>query len=232
MIAFFIYSNQLFYAKADEAQLSGSPVVRLIESVWDHYPDQAFHLLRSRIFTNYPLTPLCKATIKLAAKRASELPQKNLEEVWGLSIPKLELIPAQKIAPAVVLPELESETALINWMRHYSFDGKNRPILALLVERHNDSLKPILATLNTSAQNRLLHAEVNLAREYERLYQRKIPKNGEIWVSLKPCCMCGTFLSNHSELGEKVPVYYLEDDPGPKARTSPLLNQHQVSHKN
>jgi hypothetical protein len=196
-----------------------TPATRLVEGIWDQYSDQSFHLLRARILTDYALTPMCRATIKLTAKRASQISVQEFDSLL-ISIPfPTEITPSKKSEPTVTPPE--SSKQLVQWMRTHPF-GANRPIIAVLLDQNNN---PVLATVNASSKNRLLHAEVNLVRVYVDKYKHKIPRGYQIWVSLKPCCMCGNFLSAWCEDGEAIAVTYLENDPGPKARTSPLTNQ-------
>ncbi|MBS1959339.1 MAG: Bd3614 family nucleic acid deaminase [Bdellovibrionales bacterium] len=162
---------------------------------------------------------MCRSTINVAAKRISHITVAEFNSLIKAEPSTTEIVPANKPDPSVAHPETSEDIA--GWMRAYPFRS-DRPIIAVLLDQNR---KPVLATINSSSKNRLLHAEVNLVRVYVAKHKCKIPRGYQIWVSLKPCCMCGNFLNAWSEDGDAIAVTYLENDPGPKARTSPLSNQ-------
>jgi hypothetical protein len=194
-------------------------VTRLIEGIWDRFPEQAFHLLRSRIYTNYPLTLRCKGAIQLAAKRVSVLPPEEYATLRAANESAVEVNPRASVRIPVELPRHPSPAELARFIQAFPFPTADRPILAVLADAAG---APLLAAPNTSSSNRLRHAEVNLVREYVHTRQRLIPSGATLWVSLKPCRMCAGFIHDLSEDGARTQVRYLVDDPGPKARNSPL----------
>lgn len=221
--AFLTYAGQTYVADvpAGNSLETDTAVTRLIEGIWDQHPKQAFHLLRSRIFTNYPLSLRCRGAITLAAKRVTELSP----EAFAAAIPAGGAV--HEIRPLGIAPfpvELPGSAPLppaelARWISGYAFTTSDRPILAAIVDPAG---VPLIAAPNSSSSNRLRHAEVNAVRAYVRQHRRKVPAGSALWVSLKPCRMCAGFVHDLFEDGARARVRYLVDDPGPKARNSPL----------
>lgn len=222
--AFLTYGNRTWVSRESsggDAPSADTPVTRLIESIWDHHPEQAFHLLRSRIFTNYPLTLRCRGSIQLAAKRVSALSPVEFDAKLAAAPEPLPIPPALERIPSIRPPaRLTSPGSIADWMATYAFSTGDRKILALIADPAG---RPLLACANRSSRNRLRHAEVNLLRAWtEQSGGTPLPAGSTIWVSLKPCRMCAGFIHDLSEDGARTRVIYLEDDPGPKARHLPL----------
>lgn len=219
-----VYSGHRYFAQAANpavSPLEDTPVTRLIETIWDHHRDHAFHLLRCRIFTNYPLTLRCRGAVQLAAKRVTVLSPAEYQSRFAPIESDVELPPPSAAFSAFAPPVGSDPVTLVEWMNAFQFQTSDRPILASLVDNEG---RAIMAATNSSSSNRLRHAEVNLVRSYVQKHGRKIPEGYSIWVSLKPCRMCSGFIYELSEDGPTMNVHFIKDDPGPMARHSPLTN--------
>ena len=206
-----------------------TPVTALIEGIWNTFPDQAFSLLRERIYSNYAFTPSCEGMIKVAAKRASSLTDiEFLEQMKpgtsekfvrpkSFDVPfQLDLkltSPSDQEKAAFVL---KAKSKSLHSLHRYESD---RAVGAALFGKDNQLLG---ASWNTNAGNKVLHAELNLIRTFQTKNKTQIPDHSEIWVSLKPCAMCAALIYSGAKNPETIRIVYLEDDPGPFSKNSVL----------
>jgi hypothetical protein len=207
-----------------------SPVIRLIEWVWGTFPQQAFAILRNRIYTNYPLSNLEKATIKVTAKRFSQIHDLEFTKMLG-GRPELPATERDnlRLSQSLLQPHWTKSGDLHYWaneMRAYPFQGEARPILALLL---NESGQLQGAAVNSSNENRLHHAEINLCRAFFlrpggalHASNQKVPRNWTWLISLEPCKMCAEWIRSFSEASADAQVVFLDHDPGPWARHQTL----------
>jgi tRNA(Arg) A34 adenosine deaminase TadA len=202
-----------------------SPVVKLIQVIFERFIDHSFFILRNRIYTTATLTPMCSGMVDLAAKRATgsvagmdlglPLPFEFIELVGpellqSSFVEKIAWQPPSRVGGAtearLVLQDLLSRIP-----RGPVLHDHNRQIAALLC----DASGSVLAwSTNSNFKNKTLHAEVLLVQSHG------LPAGGRLYVSLKPCKMCANMIAH--VLPADFRVIYFEDDPGPKARGSEL----------
>ena len=227
--AFLIQEGVLYQADPlFSSQVGYTPVTALIEGIWNTYPNQAYSLLRERIYSNYPFTSSCEGMIKVAAKRASALTQEQFEEEQKKSTS------TQILSPKV----FQNEFQLNNSNTHFPLEEQKKRLVLKTKSRSLHSLhryesdravgaaaftqtgEIINLSWNTNAKNKTLHAELNLVRSYEQKAKTLFPDHSEIWVSLKPCAMCAALLFSSVKNPETLKIVYLEDDPGPFSKNS------------
>jgi tRNA(Arg) A34 adenosine deaminase TadA len=75
---------------------------------------------------------------------------------------------------------------------------------------------------NTGAHNATSHAEVNLALGWLRASRCRLPRDGRVYVTLKPCKMCAGLLWDAAQDPLGLRVVYAQEDPGPCARETVL----------
>ena len=71
------FRNQVYFTrfpKNARAELLESAITRLIQGIYDEYPDQARQLLRHRIFSTAEPTLLDQAMVKVGARKLTALP--------------------------------------------------------------------------------------------------------------------------------------------------------------
>ena len=228
------HEKNIYYAVLDKAgKLPVTAVTQLIQYLFDRYIDHSFFILRNRIFTTENLTDVCRAMVKLTAKRITggiEPRNHDLEnsQTWIQVCGSLDGI-------------LESQHQQIDFLstgnlRKESAKNKlqeiiagldsgpvlhdfNRKIAAILCDSDGNILE---TSKNNNSKNKTLHAEVLLVQRYFQRHGRCIPENAVIYTSLKPCRMCAEMILNFCKNREMIQIYYLNDDPGPMAKNTIL----------
>jgi hypothetical protein len=213
-----------------------SPVVKLIQGIFEQFVDHSFFILRNRIYTTAKLTPMCQGMVDLAAKRVTgeirakdqgiEL-QEELIEIKGPDILVSEhLVPVHWNPPKVIHTEVEAKGALEDLCRLIPrgevLHDHNRAIGAILCDQIG---KVISWSTNNNYKNKTLHAEVCLLQSL----QGTLPEGGTLYVSLKPCRMCANMIAHLLPFDTKFSVRYLQDDPGPKASRTDLEARNLIS---
>ncbi|MCM2323757.1 MAG: Bd3614 family nucleic acid deaminase [Oligoflexia bacterium] len=217
-----------------------SPVTRLIQGVYERHPASARSLLRHRIYTNAPLTPMCHGMIKVAAKRSavvssalslptSEIPaarellelSAHLTSHGALPVSELARLAGLSAGPPRGHQELMDLAFRLCAPEIRSVFGheRGRPIAALLVSAEGQLLE---AALNTDYGNRTLHAEVNLLQTYFLRTGLPLPLGARLYTTLKPCRMCAGMIWHCAEDIQSLKVFFGEDDPGPHGRNTAL----------
>jgi tRNA(Arg) A34 adenosine deaminase TadA len=215
--------------------ISSSPIVHLIQAVYDFKPEQARRILRSRIYSTASPTAMCLGMVKVAAKRLSAPVLVAPEPSW------IEIRP--KEAPPLLRENDFSDEArtLIkqrNFMaaardlaqkipRQRELYDSDRRIAALLVSAQGEFLG---ASLNSNAKNRTRHAEVNLVQAFVKEYGTRLPKGSRIYVTLKCCKMCAAMIWCQSEDIKTNRIFFGENDPGPNARST-IFTPHSFERK-
>lgn len=207
-----------------------SPYTHLIEGVWNHSPAFARKLLRNRIFSPHPTTPLCDGMIKVMAKRTTVLSP----ETFAAEKEKLKDFKQIEVSPPNQLPSQNFSMSVpkqvdLEWAREETLRLVNavpvrekrylsdRPVGAVLFSATGELLG---RACNLNAANRTHHAEFLLVREFLKKHRTKIPGDSTFVVSLQPCAMCAAQIYTFSEDPSHVRVVYLQEDPGPFSKNS------------
>jgi hypothetical protein len=222
--ALLVHGDTLFLSRQDPSLPVDTAVSVLIHGIWRQYPSSALTLLRERVHTNHPLTPVCEGAIKVAAKRSATHDIQSFEELrCRLSKGVARVIPINLSGAqgGVLLDPAFFQTKEV------------KPTLDLLLKR-STGIKRVAAALlgpdghwlggawNTAKLDRSAHAEYNLARGL-LLSGMKIPKDSTLFVSLRPCAMCAGAIWSACESLEEVHIRFLEEDPGPASKNSCLV---------
>ncbi|WP_260955696.1 Bd3614 family nucleic acid deaminase [Pseudomonas citri] len=84
-------------------------------------------------------------------------------------------------------------------------------VAALLVAKNGEIIS---YGLNKSGTNRLFHAEVCCLYNYLVNSSTEIPDDSHLFVTLKPCLMCASFLAHYAKDVRGFKIYYAHTDPG------------------
>ncbi len=233
----------LFYATQPTEEgarsLLLSSVSRLIQGIYEKYPDQGRAICRARVYTTQPkLTPFCRGIIRVAAKRITILERAPLplldQPVRSIDVSDwdahfknkgemtdFDLNPAKKDLPGWMA--LTRKLAL-HLPRHSVRHQGDRPVVALLLSPvpGTPDFELRSAACNQNSKNRTLHAEVNLIQNWFRTTQKPLPIDSVILTSLKPCRMCAALIWQSSMNRRALRVYYAENDPGKNAQKTAL----------
>jgi tRNA(Arg) A34 adenosine deaminase TadA len=220
-----------------------SPVVKLIQFLFDRYVDQSFFILRNRIFSTAPLSPMCEGMVQLAAKRASggilaKDHMQSLEHNWiEIGSSQEHFLKSQHLqniewrAPTYIFDALEAHYFLDDLIaqipRGKILHDFNRPIAALICDRNGKLLN---WSVNNNSKNKTLHAEILAVQRYFEVYGSKLPVGARIYISLKPCRMCAAMIAQMSEDPDYLEVVYFKDDPGPLAQNTVLDKSKVLKH--
>ncbi|MEZ4317638.1 MAG: Bd3614 family nucleic acid deaminase [Myxococcota bacterium] len=204
-------------------------VFELVEGIWALDPDGAHAVLRSRVLTNRPVTPLDRAVVHLCGRKIASVPPEpgpredrpvhDVRDAAQASRAHHQALSALDLPPTLDLD------ALPTWLRPapdlpYGTPGlrtRDRPVSAVLVDAHGQILE---AARNTHGRHRLHHAEVNLVQRWEARGAPLLPRGSTVFVGLQCCRMCAALLA--SRMPEPLPVYYLDPEPGPFGRNTAL----------
>lgn len=229
------YEKTIYYSiKNNSAKFPGTASTQLIQYLFDRFVDRSFFILRQRIFSTEAKNSFAENMVRLAGKRISfnieardhgiEIDAKFIQIVDGDS--GLIVSAHLRESPSMFHLNCSPSTApdilnsLINSIaRGPVLHDYNRAISALLTDQNGNILE---AATNQNFKNKTLHAELLLIQNYFRRTGKKLPKNTCLYVSLKPCVMCASAIIAYSEAPESLKVYYLNDDPGTKAKNSEL----------
>lgn len=236
-LAFLKAEETIYYsAHARATKTPYSAVVNLIQGIYEHDPSFARRHVRNRIFTTEEPTVMCLAMIRVAARRVHPLlvandhadvavaekflrvqspPPKDQPIAFGSGEPLPRVFNEDKEGLEVV-NQIARELKRENERPRYDSD---RAIAAVLVAEDG---KVLSYGINTNAQNRTLHAEVNLLQSYYARTAKPVPARAKLYSSMKPCRMCAAMLWHMCEDVSSIRVFYTEFDPGPNAKETIL----------
>ncbi len=231
--AFLEYEGRIHFATRPRRQ-PGEPdsaIIRLIQGIQSSQPEMARRILRSRIFSTQSPTSMCRAMVKVAAKRLtaisnpspaprSNAPMSIFEELERIEVrpalpPPLLLISPNRV-PDPMATALQMARSIPQGALLHQCD---RPVAALLLGPDGAILG---GSLNTNSRDRTRHAEVNLIQGWYARTGLGIPSGARIFVTLKPCQMCSAMILECAENRNAIQVLYADDDPGPQARNTCL----------
>ncbi len=237
--AWVTHQDRTYFARYPK-KLSGpsSAVVKLIQYLFDQQIDHSFFILRNRIFTTAPLTPMCEGMVQLAAKRATgeirpQDLQISLQTQWTeLGSESEHCLKTQHTfevlwkPPDVISDAIEAYHFLQDLIskipRGEILHDFNRPIAALICAADGRLLS---WAVNNNSKNKTLHAEVAAVQKYYELHHDKLPEGVLVYSSLKPCRMCAGMIYEMTKEPKSLQVIYYQDDPGPLAQNTVLERQ-------
>lgn len=201
-----------------------SPVLDLVQAIWELDPRLAHLALRRRIRTTDPVTPADRAICDVAAKRVC-----RVDGAPGNPLTSVDLGPyaarARERAAAAsisvgarfVPPDPAAWVAsLVPAGDDLPLARRDRPVVAVLAGPDGTILH---AARNAGGANRTLHAEVCLVQGHGAL-----PAGATVYTSLQPCRMCAAILVDAAK--GPISVRYLEPDPGRLATRTALQDRH------
>ena len=234
------YAHALARGTGTDPHAPHSPIVDLVQGIYETEPLQARRILRNRIYSTTMPTEMCRGMVKLAAKSltapitkamgvtsAAEFKSqyKRLVELgthhqspgkpyphslWQNPQPPCSDQDFMRLARALA-------ATIIREGQRYECD---RPIAALLVSTDG---KILSWGLNSSTRNKTLHAEVNMLQSFHQRTGVGLPAGSRIYSTLKPCRMCAGMIWQCAQDITSIKVYYDEFDAGPNARET-ILN--------
>ncbi len=197
----------------------------LVRGLCEGFPLESLTLTRERIFTSYPLLPLCEGMIKVAAKRATVLDDEAFhEETTNFSGDSIEVLPPpgfefhdsnlplKSVHPFRSIPEFLEELKK-------KATGKTR-VSALLTDREG---MVITSSWSRTGLNRTHHAELQLVQNLYHSGVVYFPDHSTLWISLRPCAMCSAQILGLMRRSKGFKVRFLEDDSGPMSKNSCLF---------
>lgn len=212
----YLQASELLYYKSETQtviQTPFTPITELIDYIYTHHPDKALSILRNPFITNYELTPICRETLKVCAKRVRIDPLFSPEvEVRHTYFNKAI---SNEFLNFVGRPSSLTECfELIKALTKTQKNESGYPIFAIALSQDN---KILALQKNLSLISKTHHAETLLCREYFLKYRRPFPKHTRIITSLQPCRMCAAHIT---QMIEEPKVYYLQKDTGPFSRNT------------
>lgn len=169
-----------------------SSLTQLVQGVWEREPGMARAILRRRIHTTGPLTPLERGMVKTAAQRVSVADAEP-----ALAGPVLVSFENRYAAPELsewqdALAPMALARALAASVRRGELRASDRPVGCVLVGADG---RRLAWAHNTNAANRTLHAEVNLAQAWWTRHGSGFPPGAALHTTLEPCRMCQGMLA-------------------------------------
>ena len=198
-----------------------SPVLDLVQAVWELAPRTAHLTLRRRIRTTDPVTPTDRAIADVAAKRVVHVqgfPAENPPSCVDVGAYAARARDTAKLA-TVDPGETLVPRDILGWIASLVPNGadlplarRDRPVVAVLAD---PSGRVLAAARNAGGLNRSLHAEVCLVQGFGTL-----PAGSTVFTSLQPCRMCAAILVDAS--AGPIFVRWLHPDPGKLASRTVL----------
>lgn len=216
-----------------------TPVLSLVQAIWERSPAVAHALLRRRILTTSVPDPLDDAVVQLAAKRLSHVSALPTEESFDTSfaledLSSFAVLARDKCLASVFDPGMsllqdpsDLERFLPHVIEEMPLAHRDRPLVAALLGPEG---RVWLAARNTAGRNRTQHAELNLVQAWWMISGERLPRDCRIVCSLRPCRMCAAMIVRAAQ--GPVEVGYLRDDPGRLAQGTVLERlgwQHEIT---
>lgn len=170
-----------------------SPVMTLIQSVYQQFPKDGLRILRQHLHLSFDPNEAERAVIKTAAKRWKPLSNLIIEEV---------LANGRRLSPA-----LDSGSAT-----KMKSDSTKTVFCTILSPDSSGRLQEMAWGTNRAWQDRTAHAEISALRDYRSRYDQPFPEGTKVLVDLKPCRMCAACLTEFAGPGVQV-LYRFPDGP-------------------
>ena len=239
------HNGQIYWAAEPHFLAPETAVSRLVQGIYERYPQQARAIVRNRIYLSGEKTPFCDGMIRVAAKRCTEnqplanvFPDNECPGFRGGPLKPLDLSDGDfcnEELPSLLperLAEFSAPTlslfdafALCNQLeaaipREESERYKaDRPVAALVLDRDSRLLGQ---GINAGSQNRTRHAELEAIRDAWAKTRQRLPAGATLISTLKPCRMCAALAWWFCEDPSQLTVLYRDFDPGPHGRATVL----------
>jgi tRNA(Arg) A34 adenosine deaminase TadA len=241
------HNGQVYWASGPEELAPETAVSRLVQGIYERYPQLARAMVRNRIYLSGEKTPFCDGMIRVAAKRCTEnQPLANVfpdNECPGLKRRRAPACPTELSARESCVEELPSilperladfsaptlsladAFALCNQLEAEMPQSEaerykaDRPIAALVLDRDG---KLLGQGINSGSQNRTRHAELEAIRNAWARTGQKLPTGATLISTLKPCRMCAALAWWFCEDPSQLRVIYRDFDPGTNGRATVL----------
>jgi len=230
-LAALAWEGHVFFAEREPAPHEPfSSITDLIQGLWAKDPKMARKILRGRILSS-DLKPreMDRGFIQVAAKRASfGLTQSDIEH--ALQTPRSQWVQLAAPPPSIgIQTRLDSSHSPMHGLQKLlnqeaRLESKprfeqNRRVAAAFISAQGEVLG---ATMNTNAQDRTRHAEVNLIQSWWLRERKPLPKGAKLYVTLRCCRMCAARIWDACEDPWSLQVFWHEDDPGRMAQNTVL----------
>ncbi|MCX6365429.1 MAG: hypothetical protein NTX57_01820, partial [Armatimonadetes bacterium] len=159
-VAWLQHNQQTYWAAGPEILAPETAVSRLVQGIYERYPQQARAMVRNRIYLSDEKTPFCDGVIRVAAKHITDKTRER-EGLRGEELPSF--LPERADSPKSLVLSLAEAFALCNQLEaempksdseRYKAD---RPVAALVLDRDG---KLLGQGMNSGSQNRTRHAEL------------------------------------------------------------------------
>ncbi|MGZ3772514.1 MAG: Bd3614 family nucleic acid deaminase [Bdellovibrio sp.] len=246
-IAFVEHNGTVYYSHYPlHLKAPSSAVVKLLQGLFDQFVDQAFFILRQRIYTTSKLTEMCRGMVKVVAKRVTEQIKPLNDGIFCRERAMQFCEVGSCIEPFAVISHLNNENGFsldsvrglvkesnpfltedfLNLAkkiarkvpRGHVLHDHDRDIAALLFDKDSNLIS---YGVNSNSKNKTLHAEVNLIHRFYREYNNKMPKGSILYSTHKPCKMCAGMIYEWSE-DQSISVYYAIEENGALSRQTVL----------
>lgn len=190
------------FARGGGLSYLNSPLLELIDSIYETYPRRAQELLRQHVEVNYELSEFEHGLVKVAAKRTREA-EIAIERNFGSRRAAIQWVREQ--VQAIIGQNTKLDAA--------KFERPRAIVCALFSHKH----ELLVVESNQNAQIKTEHAELRLLK---RLREARLEK-GSYYVitSLQSCRMCAGALKewlvfqNHGRPGSiKIEIMFLEKE--------------------
>lgn len=216
------HNNQIYWAAEPNFLAPETAVSRLVQGIYERYPQQARAMVRNRIYLTGEKTPFCDGVIRVAAKRCTENTAPS-DGFFGAELPSL--LPERADNPKPIVLSLIEAFSLCNQLeaaipRHESERYKaDRPVAALVLDRDGRLLGQ---GMNSGSQNRTRHAELLAIWDAWARTGQKLPVGATLISTLKPCRMCAGLAWWFCDDPAQLTVLYRDFDPGTNGRATVL----------
>lgn len=221
-IAYLEFESKVYWSRySPQAKEPNSATLQLIQGIYENHSEHARSILRQRIFTNYAISDLDRAAVRVGAKRISECAGTfgSKSEADTIEIKFSAAAIAASDLPCRLAKRGEIEAALkrleTNCQRTEQKRLSDRPVACLLLDGNRNVLS---SAWNANHRNRSLHAELRMLQDYWKKSQKPIPQGAVIFCSLQPCRMCAAAIWHLCEDPFSIRVVFQEVDRGSAAR--------------
>ncbi|NDG83442.1 MAG: hypothetical protein EBX52_00200 [Proteobacteria bacterium] len=225
--AFLIHGDVLYFSRPPaKPGRFPSAVETLVRGVSRQFPGSSLRMLRERIHTNHPPSPVCRGMVRISAKRLTEHPPNDYHALReSHSGPVTELLEGgspvfdlgQEYVRGTVIDSARSVQLLDALCKRAS--GPRR-VGAFARGPGGELLE---YSWSRSESDQTAHAEVNLARVIRENGLYPLPAGSSIWTSLEPCAMCAAQILGLVTVGSPFSVFFREHDTGPAVHETCLV---------
>jgi Cytidine and deoxycytidylate deaminase zinc-binding region len=194
------HNGQIYWASGPDGLAPETAVSRLVQGIYERYPQQARAMVRNRIYLSGEKTPFCDGVVRVAAKRCTEnqslanvFPDNECPGLKGRRAPSCpvssgsesgmeelpSLLPERLVDFSAPTLSLSDAFALCSQLedeipRHDSERYKaDRPVAALVLDANG---RLIGQGANSGSRNRTRHAEQEAIRDAWAKTGQRLPR--------------------------------------------------------